>query len=448
VRSLFWKIFLGFWLTLVVMSAAVGVVVHLYQQARLADMADVANSPRAELAVASLATALEYGGPDEVAALVRQWPGRRPLRILVVDEQGRDLLGRPVPAGALAQARAQAAQPDAGPGVRQARAPDGARYVLFLPRAEGRPARRHASLSPRDTFYIRLAMALLAGVVFSGVLAWYLSRPLGHLRRATHRLAEGHLDARVAPQVGRRRDEIGELGRDFDHMAGRLQAAVVAQQRLLHDVSHELRSPLARLQVAVGLARQNPAKVEASLARVEGEAERLNELVGELLTLSRLEAGVCSAPPEDVDLIDVLTEVVADARFEAEALGRRVDLRAQAPVHLRGHGELLRRALENVIRNAVQHTAAGTTVEVSLGQLRPGWATVSVADRGPGVADADLGALFEPFFRGSARSGREGYGLGLAIARGAVEAHGGRIAARNRAHGGLRVEIELPLSGT
>jgi two-component system OmpR family sensor kinase len=218
--------------------------------------------------------------------------------------------------------------------------------------------------------------------------------------------------------------------------------------RLLHDVSHELRSPLARLRVAIGLARQQPDKMAAALDRIEREGERLAELVGQVLTLSRLEAGVSGAPEEYVDLAQLLDTVVEDARFEAEASGRGVSLDAAGELIVKARAELLRRAFENVIRNAVKYTAAGTTVEVSLRRREDRESvTVSICDRGPGVPESDLEAVFKPFFRAGTTdtSDASGYGLGLAIAKRAVEAHAGRIHADNRAGGGLCVEIALAL---
>jgi two-component system OmpR family sensor kinase len=279
--------------------------------------------------------------------------------------------------------------------------------------------------------------------LFSAGLAWYLARPLRHLRQASHRLAGGALDTRVGPAMGGRRDEIADLGRDFDDMAGRLQALVGAQRRLFADVSHEIRSPLARLQVAVAIARQQPERTAAALDRIEREARRLDDLVGEVLTLSQLETGVAGAGEEYLDLVGLLEEVVENARFEAEAAGRRVELRADGEMVVNGRAELLRRALENVIRNAVRYTGPSTAVEVSANRdASAGLVTVTICDRGPGVPETDLTAIFQPFYR-AGEPGREGHGLGLAIARRAVEAHAGRIRAFNRPGGGLCVEIVL-----
>jgi two-component system OmpR family sensor kinase len=444
---LFWKIFLGLSLTLLATGAGVGLAVHLYGQARVAQLADLAAGPRADFAVAAVAAVLAHGGPAAVEPLFAEWPRQRPT-VLVVDAQGRDLLGRAVPAAALGRARTELQGEARALAVRQVTEPDGRSYILFIPAAERTAAagayRGHRP-PPTYFFALRLGATLLASLLFSAALAWYLTRPLRRLREASRRLAEGALDTRVTPAMGRRSDEIADLGRDFDHMASRLQALVGAQRRLLHDVSHELRSPLARLQVAVGLARQQPDKAPGALDRIERESQRLDELVGELLTLSRLEAGV-DGPGEDyVDLAELLAAVVEDVCFEAQARGRRVELAGAGEIVVNGRAELLRWALENLIRNAVSYAPPGTAVEVTARREAGGeGVTVAVCDRGPGLAEADLESVFEPFFQAGEQAGRGGYGLGLAIARRAVQAHAGRIRAANRPGGGLCVEITLP----
>jgi len=229
-------------------------------------------------------------------------------------------------------------------------------------------------------------------------------------------------------------------------MAQQLQILIGSQQRLLHDVSHELRSPLARLQVAVGLARQQPEQWDRSLDRIEREAGRLDELVGELLTLSRLEAGVNSAPDEEINLVDLVADIADDARFEAAASGRQLHFIGEGDVIITACVELLHRAFENVIRNAVKYTQEGTTVEVQVDQLSaPHRLIVTVADRGPGIPENELEAIFEPFFQSQVYAKATGFGLGLAIARRAIAAHGGSIQALNRPGGGLTITIMIPV---
>jgi two-component system OmpR family sensor kinase len=352
-----------------------------------------------------------------------------------------------VPAEALARARSLAASGAATPRVRRVDLGDEGSYLIFMPADDSGEGLFHRRPPPSPL--VPLSAGLLASLAFGALLAWYVARPVRHLRAAFASLAEGRLDTRVAPRIGRRRDEVADLGHDFDRMAQRLQALIGAQRSLLHDVSHELRSPLARLQAAIGLARQNPQKVEGLLERIEREAVRVDDLVGQLLTLSRLEAGAENGhlgPRQRVDLMDLVATVAADAHFEAQASGRSVVFTGEDEVLADVRAELLHRAFENVVRNAVQHTGPGSSVEVRAGASPAGDAfLVSVADRGPGVPPDELEAVFEPFFRSAESRAGGGFGLGLAITRRAVEAHGGHVRARNRDGGGLVVEVVVPL---
>lgn len=447
---LFWKIFIGFWLTLVAISAAVGGALYLYNQARVAELTELASGPRAEFVVNATATALRHGGEDGVESLFEDWPGRRRPPVLIVDHEGEDMFDRPVPAGAYQHALETLGSDMRAQGLRRVVAPDSDVYVLFIPAQITRHAAAQRQVSERDVFWLRLGVALIASLLFSAGLAYYITRPLRHLQHAAHELAGGRLNTRVAPRLGRRRDEIADLGHDFDHMAERLEALVGAQRRLLHDVSHELRSPLARLQVAIGLARQQPEKVTGLLDRIEREGERLNELVGELLTLARLETGVSREPVEPIAMDELVASIAEDVRFEAEADGRHLQLATPVAAVIPGRAELLRRAFENVMRNAIRHTVEGSVVDVRAGlDDRETSYVVCVCDRGPGLPEDELTHVFEPFVRGAGEltGGLAGYGLGLAIARRAIEAHGGDIAAHNRVDGGLCIEMRLPLFG-
>ncbi len=229
-------------------------------------------------------------------------------------------------------------------------------------------------------------------------------------------------------------------------MTAQLRALMDGQRRLLHDVSHELRSPLARLQAAIGLAQQRPEKTDASLARIERESVRMDKLVGELLTLSRLEASAALPAQEDIALMELIEGIAADARFEAEQQHRRIEMKGAPVVTLRCAPDLLWRAIENVVRNAIKHSPEGGMVTIELA-ADVDQVTIGVLDRGPGVAPADLAAIFEPFYRSDPGAGGvDGHGLGLAIARRVIDAHAGTIAAANRDGGGLRVVITLPLA--
>ena len=284
---------------------------------------------------------------------------------------------------------------------------------------------------------------LLGSLLCAAGLAWYIAKPIRQLRGAFEAAAEGNLDVRIGDRMGKRRDELADLGHDFDRMSRHLRALMDGQTRLLHDVSHELRSPLARLHAAIGLARQQPARMADSLQRIEREGERMNRLVGELLTLSRLEAGV-GMPVEAVDLAELLGDLLVDARFEAAARNVADDCLNLPNFSVRANAELLHRAIENVLRNALRFSPPGAAVVVEVTALGADHCRIVILDQGPGVAAAMLDEIFTPFFRGAGPG--EGYGLGLAIARRVLAASNGKIYAENRTGGGLRVVIELPLA--
>lgn len=442
---LFWKIFFVFGLALLATAVATAAAVSLLRASRAELEPDLATGMPARLATDLAAATLRHGG---VGAL-RDWLGEaertRAPALFAVDTKGADLLGRPVPAPALERARELAESGDRPRAARLVAAPSGERYLLFA--AAPPELRRHGRRAGAPQPWVLIVMGTVAGLAASALLAWYLARPIRNLRWAFRAAAEGRLDTRVRPLMKGRRDEIADLGGDFDLMAQQLQKLVGAQRRLLHDVSHELRSPLARLQAAIGLVRQDPARLESSLERIEREITRLDTLVGEVLTLARLEAGTSAGTVETVDLADVVANVTADARFEAEASGRGVHLDSVERVLVRGRAELLHRAVENVVRNAVKYTAEGTTVEVELATVASGARTLlSVRDHGPGVPPEELERIFEPFYRASGERAAKGFGLGLAIAQAAIIAHGGTIRASNAGGGGLRLEIELPQS--
>lgn len=295
---------------------------------------------------------------------------------------------------------------------------------------------------------LRLAALLLSAFLVCALLAAYLTTPIRKLRRATKRLAAGELSTRVMPQLPRRRDELADLARDFDEMAERIESLITSQERLTRDVSHELRSPLARMNVALEIAKQRSGpELQPLLTRIEGESERLNEMISRILTLSKLESGAFDEfRGESLDLTELVRDVAADADFEAKAKGKAVDLVWSDKCTMVGNENLLRSAIENVVRNAVKYTDEGTRVRVSV-IADNGNAKIQIGDRGGGVPETELKNLFIPFYRlGEARDRKTGgTGLGLAIARRAIVAHKGEISARN-VSGGLEVEIVLNCS--
>lgn len=292
--------------------------------------------------------------------------------------------------------------------------------------------------------YLRYGGLLLTALLLCWLLAKYISSPIGKLRDVTHRFADGELSARVADEVGNRRDEISALAEDFDAMAERIESLITAQKRLSMDISHELRSPLARMNVALEIAKQKSgAETQPLLKRIESESTRLNEMIGRLLTLSRLETDQQAFEKTKVNLKKLVEQVVADADFEANARGRGVVIENADECDVNGNEGLLRSAVENVLRNAARYTAEGTKVSVGL-NAENGKAVIDVVDHGSGVPEGELKNLFKPFYRVSeARDrGSGGIGLGLAIAEQAVLAHGGTINAANTGDG-LSVRIEL-----
>lgn len=290
---------------------------------------------------------------------------------------------------------------------------------------------------------VPFAVGLVASFIFALLLARHLSKPILALREGFDAVGKGNFDVRLGDRMAGRADELGDLGRDFDRTAQQLKLLMHSQRRLLHDVSHEVRSPLARIQLALDLARQQPDKSDASLIRIEREAARINRLMEELLTLSRLEAGSIGRLDECVDVAELVGGIVNDARFEAEPKQCIVVLTVQGEAVVTGSAELLHRAIENVVRNAVRYTFDATTVSVTVGRQGER-VVVDVADDGPGIPDAALGAIFEPFVRFREDRGHDGYGLGLAITRQVVDAHGGQLQAVNRPSGGLSITLRLP----
>jgi two-component system OmpR family sensor kinase len=290
-----------------------------------------------------------------------------------------------------------------------------------------------------------LLSGLVAILVTGIALAWYITKPLRAIQHALRQVAQGSLDVRLQHLMQGRTDEIADVAQDFDAMVAQLQRLTESRQRLLHDVSHELRSPLSRMQAALGLMKQEPASAEAFIERIERESQRLDVLIEELLTLHRLEAAPGSYPTQRVDVMELLHAIAEDATFEAASSARRVTIRAEGEFVADVNGELLYRAFENVIRNAVKFTHEATCVEIDAqveGDLHT--LVVTVRDQGPGVPEDSLETIFDPFVRLEGSTSLRGTGLGLAIARRAFVLHGGSVLARCPLQGGLEIAVRLP----
>jgi len=455
---LFWKFFFAILLAQVAATVGVGATFWLWGQARELSHQDSApralidTRPSAVTIVDGADVALKFGGEPALRELAARATSST---LLVIDANGHELLGRIVSDEVRAAARPLLTDTGSDNAVRRLTAPDGRRYTVFVRRQEpdGPMGQRFRGPPPEGPGrgrpgphvpYIGMVVGTLASLMFAALLAWRFQRPIRDLRTAFEAAAAGDLAPRFAGAGKGRGDELVELGRDFDRMSAELRALMDNQRRLLHDVSHELRSPLARLQAAIGLAHQQPANMAAALERIERESVRMDKLVGELLTLSRLDAAAALPQSETIAIMDLVEEIAADARFEAEPQGRHVDVSGTAQVTVRGAPDLLWRAIENVVRNAVKHSPAGGAVEMMV-EAAGAQVLLRVIDDGPGVAQADLDTIFEPFYRSNPGANNiDGHGLGLAIARRVVQAHGGTIVAANREGGGLCVTIALP----
>lgn len=412
-------------------------------------------------------------GPSSLRQYLDRVEQASSVSAVLFDEQHRELSGRVAPSNAETLAHRVTADapfafepPTPGPttGSRTLLAaqlissPSGAKYILVGKLPQGFPGPPPRIGEPGSlgfglrVFGRTLLPLLLIGGFFCYLLARYLSNPIVKLRAVTQELSDGNLAARVDNQLLQRRDEIGYLGNDFNQMAEHIESLVDAQRRLLTDISHELRSPLARQSVALALARRRGnAEVVPSLDRIDREAKRMNQMIGQLLDLSRVENGTDTLETTRIDLAQLLKDISEDADYEARENDRAVRLLANEQCTINGVVELLASAIENVVRNGVRHTAPATTVDVSLKRVERNGssaAVISIRDHGDGVPEKALTEIFRPFYRvEDARDRRTGgTGLGLAIAARAVRLHGGSISANNAAGGGLVVEMTLPLN--
>lgn len=441
---LFWKFFGAFWVGLATVALVIAAGVWL------ASWFELVPSSRSELGLMRLtfqttSGLVRIGDMAAARNLIRSIDDETHAAPFVIDRRGQDLLGRPIEPQLWVSIQAAPEQLDLAEASRGLGAlqrvvlPGDDVLTVFLPASAVRAALGNGPGRPPPPFWLPILATVLISTMFGGLMAWYVSHPIRTLQWALQRLAAGQLDTRVMAQMGSRRDELAELGADFDRMAQRMQLLVGAQRRLLHDVSHELRSPLARMQAAIGLARQQPERALAMQDRVERESIRLDTLVGELLTLARLETDVEPAEHEHIDVVELLAEVCDDARFEARAANRDLVLVTNGEYFAEVRGELLYRAFENVVRNAVKFTREGTVVSVNAESSQTGL-VVTVSDQGPGVPEEAHSQMFEPFQR-VGDAGVEGFGLGLTIAKRAVESHGGRIEAQSAPSGGLIIRM-------
>lgn len=440
------------------LTAVIGVSVAIWLQHRheAQQSTGVETSPSARSLVEAAASTLQFGGVDGLKNLLRNWQKRPVLQLLAIDSNGKELLNRSYKKTSFDVATALAEDDMHQRHAKQIKLSNGQSFLLFVPDDS-----RNYSLAPRPA-EIKLykgasrkasgrfpLMPVLGGIVvsliFAALLAWYFSKPINILRTAFEQASHGKLDVRVANAMGGRRDELSDLGHDFDAMASRLESLLQSQTKLLHHISHELRSPLARIQMALGLVRQSPQKIAEFLDRITLEANRMDGLVGELLTLSRLESGAVQIKKETLALNQLMHSIIEDAQFEAASKNMKLCMPLDEDYTLHGQPDLLYRAIENVVRNAIKYGPSDSEIHIACSKSTEDQQLhITVTDQGLGVDALELEDIFKPFVRGSSGSQTVGHGVGLAITKQVIEAHGGHVLAKNIIPQGFSVEIRLP----
>lgn len=447
-RSLFLKIFLWFWAT--VIATGIALVLTFILEPRSVPSrwhATLMETARSSGAIA--VKEAERGGDSAAAAYIERIEGETHLKTCLFDLAGGVVAGRDCQTFQSMTSHVTASKPSNFSmryGI--------ARVALRLKGSDGReyifatelPAGPRAALGiNRSAILLQWGVAFLVSGFICYLLTRYLTTPILQLREASQRLAAGDLSTRAAAAIERRRDELGDLVRDFNAMASRIEELVSRQRQLISDVSHELRSPLARLNVALDLGRQRKGD-DSAFDHMEQDLGLLDEMIGRLLTLARLETSAVPVSMMSVDLTELVSQVVRDADFESRERGGCVRFAAQEQCFVRGNAELLHSAIENVVRNAVRYTEAGTPVEVVLEPEGESSVRLTVRDHGPGVSEAELVNIFQPFYRVADARDRQsgGAGLGLAIADRVIRIHGGTIRAWNAEPRGLQIQVVLP----
>lgn len=473
IRSLFWKIFLSFWIFMVLFGICSALITtQLSQTANLSS-----HIPVPKIIRRTHRLIMQGSSQTELKEWLVELQNRIQKDVVyILDSNGKDLLNRPLTVDLQQAFQNNVATPLEFPPhfkkldlfqdpppieprgmpstlgsaiiIKKIQLASGGNYTLMIDNQTSRDEWifwRSLGIGARITI-----ASLLSGIICF-FLARYLTAPIQKLRTVTHRIASGHFNDPIDTGIAERKDEIGDLGRDFDSMAKRIEITLQSQQRLLRDVSHELRSPLARLQIALGLAHQRSnGLIEPELQRIEEEVERLNELISQSLSLARLSSQMSIPEKSEINLTELLIDVVANAEYEAESKQCQIKLSEMSHCFIEGNWDLLHSALENILRNAINYTKVGTYIETSITQsinIPVPVAIITIRDHGMGVPEADINELFKPFFRvDEARAYQSGgHGIGLAIAERAIHLHNGTISVVNASGGGLKVKMCLPL---
>lgn len=445
--NLFLKIFLCFWLTVIATAIAV-VITFIVEPRSVPSQWHATLTDTAQYSGMIAAGMYEQGGESSASAYIERTAQETHLKACLLDATANAIAGNDCESFhdmTMQVAASKASRFNMKYGI--------ARVALTVKGHSGRDYIFATELpaGPRAVAGIHRGAALLqwgVALFVSGFICYlltrYLTTPILQLREASQQLAGGNLSTRAASTISLRKDELGDLVRDFNSMAARIEELVSRQRLLISDVSHELRSPLARLSVALDLGRERKGN-DPAFDHMEEDLGLLDEMIGRLLTIAKLDTSAPQVPMTNVDVTALVSQVVRNAEFESREPSGGVRLTAEKQCFVHGNTELLQSAIENVVRNAIRYSEPGTSVEVSL--ACDGSSTrLTVRDFGPGVPEAELLHIFEPFYRVKGARDRQsgGAGLGLAIADRVIRIHGGTIRAENIAPHGLQIEIVLP----
>ncbi|MCP6695656.1 sensor histidine kinase [Pseudomonas donghuensis] len=439
-RSLFWRILASFWLAIALVAGLSILLGHMLNQ----DAWILSRHPGLSTLSKNWTQRYEQQGPEHAQHYLEHRKRRYNIDVQVLNDSGDAVVPGTFPRRAAAFEARRHNDERHLPWRRlteEYTSPDSGETYLFIyriPHPELDAWHRDSLLWPLSA----LGIALVVLTLFSLLVTLSITRPLSRLRGAVHDLGQTAYQQNSLARLANRRDEFGVLANDFNRMGARLQSLIGSQRQLLRDVSHELRSPLARLRIALALAeRAGPEQRQALWPRLTRECDRLEALISEILVLARVDAEQARAEPVDLDTL--LASVHKDAQLGAPE--QEIQLQHETGLHLQGWPTLLERALDNLLRNAVRFNPAGQPIEIT-GVRDNDRIVLSVRDHGPGVAQEHLAQLGEPFFRAPGQSAA-GHGLGLAIARKAAERHGGNLSLGNHPEGGFVARLELPLVG-
>ncbi len=481
---LFWKFFLAFWLTILLIVITVTSIHWLRDNNRKPSQQQL--DRHATVFINSAIAIAKYGEETTLYDFMLDLSEQHFPIIYMIDEHDSEILNRPINKELLQLVHDEYESKGPRGAIQQIVTPSGKSWLVFAVRpdfkaihstdkgirilphrlAGDRPKPTsvsefsahsdhhppHHIKAPRDNTRPKPIIisplfwgvfAITISFIFSGLLAWYFTRPIRELHSAFSAVSNGDLTTRLSPKTLRRKDEFAQLGQHFDEMVSKLHNLIIAQQHLLNDVSHELRSPLARMQAAIGIAQQQPDKSVTTFERLENEIQQMSDLIGELLILSQVDTVENLHQKHTINFIELLSEIIDDARYEATDKHIKIEFRHGDDITLNSYAKLLRRAIENVIRNAIKFSYENSTIVV-LVKKQDNQLVLTVSDQGPGVKEQILSSIFEPFVHSDAKN-KGGSGLGLAIAARAIKKHAGRIYAKNNLEKGLTITIELPL---